>query len=101
VTKCSSNISKEEHNSLHKGRMMEEKSYNIVNNFTKENTTNRWQIVKEEFTFPAGGAPFNSCHASTIVEVSNFLSSVKDDFTFPGCLMGTFLWLFSSQLDVV
>ncbi|XP_021310127.1 uncharacterized protein LOC8080115 isoform X2 [Sorghum bicolor] len=55
------------------GQRLAENTQTITNITTI--ATSGWSIVKKEFTFPARRAPFNSCHASTIVQIDegNFL----------------------------
>jgi hypothetical protein len=37
--------------------------------FGDSEMTNKWSVLREEFTFSEGNVPFKTCHASTIVEV--------------------------------
>ncbi|KAJ3708615.1 hypothetical protein LUZ61_012320 [Rhynchospora tenuis] len=46
-----------------------EKERNLLHAIDGGNSSYSWSVVSQEFTFNAGSAPFNSCHASTIVEV--------------------------------
>ncbi|RWW56131.1 hypothetical protein BHE74_00037183 [Ensete ventricosum] len=57
---------------MHSGARRE---LNACSDGITNNSSAGWKMVRQEFTFPAGSAPFNSCHASTIVEVGMSSSS--------------------------